>query len=136
MDTATRTAKAAPGPKRWMIWTGRVLSAVPVLVLLASAWFGLTRSPQIVAGMGKFGYSEDKLVIVCILQIGCALLYAFPPTAVLGALFTTAYMGAAVATHVRIGDPGWTMAVIMAVLVWAGLYLRDGRVRELVPLRG
>ncbi len=121
--------------KPWMVWTGRALSAVPVFLLVVTGGFALTRAPQVVEGMARFGYPESKIVLVAVLEIASALIYAFPRTAVLGAILMTGYLGGAVATHVRIGDPGYPMALLMGTLVWAGLYLRDERVRELVPLR-
>ena len=121
--------------KPWMTWTGRVLSALPVLAFLMGVAFSFSRSPQVAEGMAKFGYPKSTIVLVGTLELMSALLYVIPPTAVLGAILMTGYLGGAVATHVRIADPGWPMAVIMGILVWAGLYLRDERVRELLPLR-
>ncbi len=135
MSTPTSAVNRAIPPKHWMIWTGRVLSAVPVLMLLMSAAFSFARTPQVVEGMTKFGYPESTLLLVAVLGLGSALLYAIPRTAVLGAIFMTAYFGAAVATHVRVSDPGYPPAIVMAIFVWAGLYLRDERLRALLPLR-
>src|SRR5712691_8432815 len=135
MSTATQGAKMAAPPKRWMIWTGRVLSAIPVLLLAMSAGFAFARPPQVIEGMNKFGYPESKLLLIAVLEIGSALIYAIPRTAVLGAILMTAYLGGAVATHVRIGDPGYPTAIIAGIFVWAGLYLRDERLRALLPLR-
>jgi hypothetical protein len=80
----------------------------------------------------KFGYPANTLVIIGILELTCALLYAFPPTAILGAGLVTAYLGGAVATHVRVGDP-FIAPIFLGILVWLGLYLRDPRVRALAP---
>ena len=135
MSTATQGAKMATPPKRWMIWTGRVLSAIPVLLLAMSAGFAFARPPQVIEGMNKFGYPESKLLLIAVLEIGSALIYAIPRTAVLGAILMTAYLGGAVATHVRVGDPGYPTAIIAGIFVWAGLYLRDERLRALLPLR-
>ena len=135
MEIGTQTAGAAGRSKRWMIWTGRVLSAIPVLMFVIFGAFGLTHPPDVVAGMEKFGYTQDRILIVCTLEIVSALLYAFPPTAVLGAILMTGYLGGAVATHVRVHDPGYPMAVLMGFLVWIGLWLRDPRLRELTPIR-
>jgi hypothetical protein len=118
-----------------MLWTGRVLSALPILLFIVTGAFSLTRSPEVVAGMKQFGYPESMVVTVAVLEIGSAIVYAIPRTAMLGAILMTGYLGGAVATHLRVGDPGWPMAVICGILVWLGLYLRDARVRELVPLR-
>jgi hypothetical protein len=135
MFTEPQPGKSSPKINTWMIWTGRALSVIPVLVLLASATFALTRPQQVTEGMSKFGYAGDKLFLIVTLEIVCALAYAFPRTAVLGAILMTAYFGGAVATHVRVGDPGYPMAVIMGIFVWAGLYLRDQRMRDLLPVR-
>lgn len=122
-----------PRTKPWMLWTGRVLSAIPTLILLVFGAFALTKAPPVIAGMKQFGYAESTIVPVAILEIASAVIYAIPRTAMLGAILMTGYLGGAVATHVRIGDPGWPMALFMGILVWLGLYLRDARVRELVP---
>ena len=90
MSTATQGAKMATPPKRWMIWTGRVLSAIPVLLLAMSAGFAFARPPQVIEGMNKFGYPESKLLLIAVLEIGSALIYAIPRTAVLGAILMTA----------------------------------------------
>jgi DoxX-like protein len=124
-----------PAPKRAKLWTGRVLSALPILLFVMTGCFSLTRSPQMVASMKQFGYAESSIVLIAVLEIGSALLYAIPQTNVLGAIVMTGYLGGAVATHVRVGDPGWPAAVVTGIVVWLGLYLRDERLRALVPLR-
>lgn len=121
--------------KPWMIWTGRVLSALPVLMMGFGAAFAFTRSPQVVEGMSKFGYQEGAILLVGILELGSVLVYLIPRTAVLGAILMTGYLGGAIATHVRIADPGWPTALILGIFVWAGLYLRDERLRALLPFR-
>lgn len=133
MITAAQPARIEQ--KRWMTWTGRVLSVLPVLVLLLSGAMAIARPPQVVEGMARFGYQESALPLLAVLEFACALLYAIPRTAVLGAILMTAYFGGAVATHVRIGDPGWPLAILMAIFTWGGLYLRDPRLRKLLPLR-
>jgi hypothetical protein len=119
-----------------MLWTGRVLSALPVVALLLSASMKLSHAPQFVEmWTGKLGFSEGSLTGVGLLEIACVLLYAIPRTSVLGAVMLTGYLGGAIATHVRIGDPGLTTPLMLGVLAWAGLFLRDERVRALMPLR-
>ncbi len=132
---STLAEVAVKPQRRWAIWMGRVLSAIPILVLAMSAAFSFARTSSVTAGMKQFGYDESKLIVVAVLALGSALLYAMPRTAVLGAILMTAYFGGAVATHIRISDPGYPMAIIMGILVWFGLYLRDERLRALVPLR-
>ena len=134
--TATTPAAmpAAAAPK-WQRWAGRALSALPVLMMLFSASMKLSHAPQFVAmWTGKLGFQEGSLTAVGLLELACVAAYAFPRTAVLGAALLSAYLGGAVATHVRIGDP-FVVPVVLGLMVWAGLYLRDARVRALVPLR-
>jgi hypothetical protein len=122
-----RVSKAA-------LWTGRVISALPVLMLLMSAAMKFMKPPMVVEGMTKSGYPERLLLPLGIVELACTVLYVFPRTAVLGAVLLTGYLGGATATHVRIGEPFYT-PVLLGVLVWLGLYLRDRRVRALLPLR-
>ena len=121
--------------KPWMIWTGRVLSALPVLMMSVGAGFAFARPPQVIEGMTKFGYPESALLLVGGLELSAVLLYVIPRTAVLGAIVMTGYLGGAIATHVRVGDPGWPTALVLGIFVWGGLYLRDERLRALLPLR-
>lgn len=121
-------------PSKALLWTGRVLSTLPVLMLLMSAGMKFARPPEVVDGFAKLGYSVDLAVPLGIVEIACTIIYIVPQTAVLGAILLTGYLGGATATHVRVGDP-WIAPMILGVLVWAGLYLRDARLRALLPLR-
>jgi len=118
-----------------MLWTGRIISAPPVFLLLFSAAMKLAKPPAVLDGFRKFGYPEHLLLVLAILEIGCTIIYLIPRTAVLGAILLTGYLGGATATHVRIGDPGFVMPVICGILLWLGLLLREGRLRPLLPLR-
>ncbi len=128
-------AQPAPTPSRGMLWTGRIISALPVLMFVPGIVMGLTHNPQALAGMKQFGWSEDGLLLTAALMIGCGILYLVPRTAVLGAILMTGYFGGAVATHARLHDPMWVVPVVCGILTWLGLYLRDTRLHELVPLR-
>jgi hypothetical protein len=122
-------------PSRRKLWIGRVVSALPVLMLMFSASFKLTRNPEALQMFtGKFGYPGSSMFPIGIVEVACAVLYAIPQTAVLGAVLTTAYLGGAVATHVRASDP-FLPPIVLGILVWVGLYLRDERLRPLLPLR-
>ena len=121
--------------KPWLLWTGRILSAIPVLMMGAGAAFAFTRSPQVVEGMSKFGYQKSALLLIGVLELASVVVYVIPRTAVLGAILMTGYLGGAIATHVRVGDPGWPTALVLGIFVWGGLYLRDERLRALLPLR-
>ena len=130
MTNATPTAQPA-----WMTWTGRVLSALPLLMMAMGVATIFFNRAQAVQGMTKFGWQESALTLILVLEIGSALVYIFPRTAVLGAILLTGYFGGAVATHLRVADPGWPLALVCGLLVWLGLYLRDPRLRVLLPLR-
>ena len=132
MNTA---AQPVTPPSRGMLWTGRVLSAIPALMMIPGVIMNLTSNPQALEGMKRFGWSEDARLLIPALAVFATVLYLIPRTAVLGAIVMTGYFGGAIATHLRIHDPGWPMALICGILVWLGLYLRDMRLRELVPLR-
>ena len=116
------------------LWGGRVMTALPVLALLVSAGMKLAQPPQFVEGFTKFGYPMSQATGIGILELLCTALYVIPQTSVLGAILVTAYLGGATATHVRVGDP-FIAPVLLGILVWGGLYLRDSRIRALIPLR-
>ena len=121
-------------PSKARLWAGRVLSALPVLMLLFSASVKLSQKPEMVTAFTeKFGFPAGTLVPIAIVEILVAVVYAIPRTAVLGAILVTGYLGGAVATHVRGGEP-FVMPIVLGVLAWAGLYLRDPRFAELVPV--
>jgi len=117
-------------------WTGRILSAVPVLMLLLSASMKITRSPQAVEAFpGKFGWPAGLLVPIGVLELLCTVAYLVPQTALLGAILVTGYLGGAIATELRVGSPNWAGPLLFAIFAWAGLWLRDPRLRQLLPLR-
>jgi hypothetical protein len=128
------TAGSAAGGKG-MLWAGRIFTAVPVLMMAMSGVMKLVRPPQLVETfVGKFGYSQSALVPIGIVELLCVLLYAIPRTSVLGAILVTGYLGGATATHVRIAD-AWVAPVVLGAMAWGGLFLRDERLRRLLPLR-
>ena len=117
------------------LWTGRVMSALPVLMLLMSSTMKLLRLPAVVEGFARSGVSERLILPVGIIELGCVVIYLIPATSVLGAILMTGLLGGATITTLRIGDPTYPMPVILGMLAWGGLYLRDLRLRELIPLR-
>jgi DoxX-like protein len=122
-------------PKKTALWIGRVLSALPVLMLLASASMKLSHSPKVIEMFGgHLGFPEGTLMPIAILELTCTALYVIPRTAVIGAILLSAYLGGAVVTHLRVGDP-FVMPILLGVMVWVGLYLREPRLQELTPLR-
>ena len=122
--------------KKWMLIVGWVLSAIPILMFFPMAvLFALTNLKMVRDGAVEKGYQPHHAPIIVGLEILCGLLYAIPQTAFLGAILLTGFLGGAVATHVRIDDPGWPAPVVFGVIVWLGLYFRDARLRALVPFR-
>ncbi len=118
-----------------LTWTGRVITALVVLMLTMSAAMKLSNHPEVTKQfVGTFGYPEDLTQAIGIVEIACVVIYLIPRTAVLGAVLLTGYLGGAIATHVRVHD-NFLGAAIGGVLVWLGVYLRDPRVRALLPLR-
>jgi hypothetical protein len=103
-------------------------------MFLVSAVMKFVKPDDVVKGFAHLGWPENLAVGLGILEIACTVIYVIPRTAVLGAILLTGYLGGAIATHVRIGDPFY-VPIILGVLVWGGLYLRDARLRALLPLR-
>ncbi len=135
MTTAAVGLDSARGTRPWLIWTGRVLSALPVLLLAMDVVMGLKGSPEMTAAFtGHYGYPQGAMLRILLAELACAVLYAIPQTAVFGAILMTGYLGGAIATHVRVGE-NFTLALVVAIVAWAGLYLRDARLRALLPLR-
>ena len=119
---------------RKMVWAGWILSALPVLLMIGTGLFGLLKPEAIAPQFAHYGYPDGSLARIVIVEIVCAVLYAIPRTSVLGAILLTGYLGGATATHVRAGEP-FFIPIVVGVVVWLGLYLRDGRLVALVPVR-
>lgn len=129
------TSSSIRSSSRKLIWTGRVLSAIPILLMVFSAVMKFLKPPAVIEGFAKYGYTESLIATIATLEILSCLVYLIPRTAVLGAILMTGYLGGATATNVRVGDPSYIVTVLLGVFVWAGLFLRDSRLRELLPLR-
>ncbi len=127
------TPSTATSGSKGMFWAGVVVSVLPALVLLGSAIAKFVIAPD-EAMLAQIGWDSKKLMILGVVELICVVFYLIPRTAVLGAILITGYMGGAIATHVRVGDPFIAQALI-GVLTWLGLFLRDARVRQLIPLR-
>ncbi|HSE16382.1 MAG TPA: DoxX family protein [Pyrinomonadaceae bacterium] len=116
---------------RRRLWAGRVISALPALFLLIDGIMKLVKPPIVVETTVKLGYSESLIAGLGVVLLACTIIYLIPRTAMLGAILLTGYLGGAVATHVRVGDPLFTIIfpVILGAMLWGGLYLRDVRMR-------
>jgi hypothetical protein len=128
---------ASTAGSRLLLILGWVISAIPILMMGAGGTVMLISSPGTVAKqLTDYGYPTHLATTILALEIGCAVIYAIPPTAVLGAILMTGYLGGAVATHVHAGEtPHWVAPIVMGVLAWLGLFLRDKRLRALAPFR-
>ena len=120
------------------VWTGRVISIVAALLLIMGGVMDVMKPDFVVIATTQMGYPEGMIQPLGVVVLICVILYLIPNTAVLGAILLTGYLGGAVATHVRAGDPLFShvlVPVYFATLLWGGLYLRYERVRALVPFR-
>jgi hypothetical protein len=132
------TTQTAPVPKA-KLWAGRIMSALAVLFLLFDSVIKVMKLAPAVEGTTELGYPESVVVGIGIIELVCLAVYLIPRTTVLGAVLLTGYFGGAIASHVRIGSPLFThvlFPIYVAVLIWGGLFLREGRLRALIPLRG
>jgi DoxX-like family len=134
MDLATQNA----GRSKGAMWAGRILSTLVILFLAVDALFKFIKPVPVVDTFTRLGLPIGLAVPIGIVLLVCVLLYAIPQTAIVGAILLTGYLGGAVLTHLRVGDPLASHAlfpVYFGVLLWLGLYLREPRLRALVPFR-
>ena len=126
----------APASKRLI--AGYVLTALVGLFLAFDTVMKVLTLAPAVQGTTELGYPADAVFTIGVIELACLVLYLMPRTAVLGALLLTGYLGGAIATHVRVGSPlvFYTLfPIYVALMMWGGLYLRETRLRELLPLR-
>jgi uncharacterized membrane protein len=119
-----------------MVGMGRAMSALVALVLFADGGVSLLAPQKIAAQMAATGFSAERAPALGVIILICALLYAIPRTAVLGAILVTGFIGGAICTHFRIGEsfsPPQIISILLGLLAWGGLYLRDSRLRVLLP---
>lgn len=130
------TTHTSPG-SRSQLWVGRILTAFVVLFLVFDGIEKVLMVPAVMSMMAPLGYPNTVLRAVGIILLICTALYAIPRTSVLGAVLLTAYLGGATASFVRVGQPlGSTLfPVTIAVIAWAAIFLRERRLRSLIPLR-
>ena len=117
-----------PNP-RGMVIAGWILSAIPTLMLLSGTYFALSGAPMVAEGIAHAGYPVSLVKTIGLIELVCGVLYLIPQTAFYGALLITAYMGGAVATHLRIGEKQWAVGVVFAFVIWVALAMRDSRLR-------
>ena len=124
-------------PSKATIWAARLLAALPVLMLLLSGVMKVAGVDAVVRDFGgKFGFPPGTLLPIGLLELGCTAIYLWPRTAVLGAVLLTGYLGGAVVTHVRAGEPLVALSpVLLGAMLWGSLWFRDARVKALLPTR-
>jgi hypothetical protein len=129
---------AATAPSRPKLWAGRVLSGLVVLFLAMDSAMKLADLPQVKQAAVGIGWPTSLDRTLGVIELVCLVLYAVPQTAVLGAILTTGLLGGAVAAHLRTADPLFShvlFGVYVGLLAWGGLWLRDPRLRALIPVR-
>jgi len=137
-DTFARTRTNSNAGSRRALRTGRVLSTLAVLFLLLDSVGKLMEIPPVVAGSTALGYPASTVLPIGVILLLCVATYVIPSTSVLGAVLLTGYLGGAVATHVRVENPLLShtlFPIYVALFVWGGLFLRDARLRALLPWR-
>jgi hypothetical protein len=135
MTNADRLTGSIPSGRPW---AGIIISGLPALFFLFDALGKFIKPEPVVQGTVELGYSESVILPLGIVLLVLTVLYVIPKTSVLGAILLTGYLGGAVATHVRIGNPLFThvlFPVYLGVMLWLGLWMRDLRLRQLIPLR-
>lgn len=121
-------------PTGKVVWVGRVLSWLIALMFGFSAVMKFSGSPELAEGLNHLGFPMSLAIPLAILELTCVVIYLIPPTAILGAILLTGYLGGAICTHLRVGDPFYVQ-IVLGVLVWFAIWLRDNRLKELIPLR-
>ena len=118
-------------------WSGRIMSAFVVLALVADGTVQLFAPAQIASLLQETGFAMDLTRVVGPIVLACAILYAIPATAALGAILVTGFLGGAICAHVRIGElgsPPEIISLLLGAMTWGGLYARDPRIRAILPL--
>jgi hypothetical protein len=123
---------------KFRLWTGRILSGLAAVFLLLDAVMKLMKVQPVRDAFVKLGWPTGLMIPIGTVLLACVIVYLVPQTSVLGAILLTGYLGGAVATHVRVGDPLFSHALFptyIALLLWGGLFLREPRLHALLPLR-
>jgi hypothetical protein len=138
MSATLKDEAGAPSRAGVMVWSGRVMSALVVAFLLMDATMKLMALPIVATTGQALGWAPSTALPLGIIVLACAVFYAWPRTAVLGAVLITGLLGGAIATHMRVGSPLFShtlFGVYLGLMTWGGLYLRDARLRAIFPLR-
>lgn len=131
------TAESTLNPtSKKIMWVGWVVSILPALLLCFSAYSKLSPPPDFEKQLAPTGWPASVMFGLGIVELTCTILYLIPPTSILGAILLTGYLGGAAGVHVRIADWGHApVPVVLGIVIWIGVALRDGRLWSLIPLR-
>jgi hypothetical protein len=121
-------------PSKKVDWIGRVISILSCVLFLFSAVLKVTGGPEVLKGFAHLGIPASMMIPLAILELACVVIYLIPVTSVIGAILLTGYIGGAICTHWRVGDPFYTH-IVLGMAIWLGLYLREDRLKALIPLR-
>nr|WP_245465071.1 MULTISPECIES: DoxX family protein [unclassified Mesorhizobium] len=119
------------------LWAGRIMSAFVVIALMTDGTVQLFAPARVASMLQETGFAMDLTRVVGPIILACAILYAIPVTAVLGAILVTGFLGGAICAHLRIGElgsPPEIISLLLGAMTWGGLYLRDPRIRAILPL--
>jgi len=117
-----------------IVWTGRVITVLVSLLFFFSAAMKFVGGAEVKEGMAHLGLPESMTIPLGILEAACTVIYLIPATSVLGAILLAGYMGGAICTHWRVGDP-FVGQIAIALVIWLAIYLREPRLKALIPLR-
>ncbi len=117
-----------------VVWIGRVISILVALVFVFSALMKVKGGAEVTQGMANLGLREAMRLPLAVIEFSCAVIYLIPVTSVLGAILLTGFIGGTICTHWRIGEPVYIQSML-GILVWLGLYLREERLKALIPVR-
>ena len=117
-----------------IVWVGWVLSVLASLLFLFSAFIKFKGGPDMDQAMTHLGLPASMVLPLAILELTCAVIYLIPATSVLGAILLAGYVGGTIVTCWRVGDP-FIINIALGLVVWLGIYLREPRLKELIPLR-
>jgi DoxX-like protein len=117
-----------------LVWIGWVITVLASLLFLMSAFMKLKGGRELEEGMSHMGLPSSMVLPLAAVELTCVAIYLIPPTSILGAILLTGYLGGAICTHWRVGDPSFVQA-LLGVFIWLGIYLREPRVRVLMPFR-
>lgn len=135
MSMTTPTTHPIAAVSKTSRWAGGILSGLAVALFVVTGLVSLLMPAAAAQGFAHYGYANAAVPFIAVVEILCAIVYAIPQTSVLGAILLTGYLGGATSTHVRAGEP-FFLPIVVGIVVWLGLFLRDGQLRAHIPWRG